>query len=209
MDTKDFEQLTPEEAMEIMAEYQKIGGCGNSTCSSCLMQPTNYLNPPKDNNGHIVNCNAPFRQELMKKAGLGVIETDETIDTVTITPETTDIQFMIESGYIHTLAAVITDTAASALCKKHKNCVECKIAANNWNRVMKVMDCGERRKFLQYSSIMLRQYGKAPKEKETVQKNTCSSCKYLLKDEKYKFCNAWKNYTDENMHCGYYEGIDE
>lgn len=208
MEKKDFEKITPEEALKLIVEFRTIGGCGNSTCSECIMSPNSYNNPPKNSKGDVVGCSNDMINEFKKKAGLGLPDTDETIDTVTITPETTDIKFMIDTGYIHTLAAVITSPTMNKLCKAHSGCKGCKLHTENWSEVMSILDCGERRKYLEYTSLMLRQYDSTIKQK-TSTTNVCSSCKYLHKVDEYNFCNAWKNYTSENMSCGYYQSIDK
>lgn len=202
MEKKDFTKLTKEEIINIITAFREIGGCANSSCNTCLANSSNYTNVESG------QCNDTFIDILKTK--IYGDETSETIDSITITPETTDINYMISTGYIHDLAAVLTRETKNNLCRANKGCKNCKLNRKNFSTTLGLESCGDAINFIRVLSHTLKMEGDSSITASTKSRShTCANCGYCNKVGEFLFCTAWKNYTDEDMYCGYHKPIDK
>ena len=200
MEKKDFTKLTADEALDIIISFREKGGCSKHQCGSCPANSVNYLNVAVEG-----ECNKTFIDRL-KDIAYGKHNTSDTIDTIQITPETTDIDFMISTGYVHDLAGALTKEVTDTLCKTY-NCTECKLGSKNFSKLLRLEDCSSRIRMIKVLSLA--SSGRDIQSIKRSNNNTCSGCGYCSKVGEFLFCTAWKNYTNEDMYCGYHKPIDK
>ena len=202
MERKEMCKLTVEELEELVKEFKKIeqDGCGGIPCDKCKSSRSAWK--------EYASTGTPCREirakaiELLLEAKSGVsIEITETLETIQITPETTNLKSMVESGYIHQLAGVFKNRdAISDMCKQ-TDCDNCKLHQRNYSSDIPHTGCREARDYIMYVSRFLRTYGQV----KPTNAKTCKNCGYYIKRGDYDFCTAWNNFTTEEMYCGYYK----
>lgn len=206
MEQKELYKLSVKGLEELVEYFDEIdkNGCGGMPCDKCLSSRSAW----KEFAGTGEPCRNVRKKarELLDELKSGTVsECTETLDTIQITPETTKLNNLIESGYIHQLAGVFQDQGAIAIYCSNTNCDSCKLHQRNYSTDLPHTGCKEPREYIMAVSRFLRTYGEV-KPKKT---KTCINCGYYKKNGEYHFCTAWNNFTTEDMYCDYHKPLDE
>ena len=209
MERTSIKKLDIAQLKELIAKCSKLqGSCAGVTCDNCVCSRDQYT----ETYDKVMPC-----REVVDYIQIRLTELEQgakpdnpypdTYDTIQITPETTSLKYMIETGYVHVLAEVFADREGRDRVCKNSECASCKLHQRNYSKdIEDYHDCRPPMKDIIVLSKALKSgaFDNSSKAAE----DTCLNCQYLVKND-YLFCKAWGNYTTEEMYCKYHKPIDK